>query len=200
MTPPGPASNRVKPGISSVKQQNFLIVGGLSGGGPRGPWNLSPALQEGGPGGVIYDATRITSKDQVASSDTSQWFSKYWSFEKSVSKFQVAANMTASAILRPIWAYVLPVWGCACNSLRNIIQRHQNKALRLIAGTPWYVRNDTLHHDLRIPTVNEVIRGLSTRHKKRLHAHSNILALTMLDTGSHHPRLQRLHPLDLPAL
>ncbi|KAK7601574.1 hypothetical protein V9T40_009015 [Parthenolecanium corni] len=47
-----------------------------------------------GPGGVIYDTTRITSKDQVASSDTSQGFSKYWSFEKSISKFRVASYMT----------------------------------------------------------------------------------------------------------
>ena len=45
-------------------------------------------------GGVIYDTTRITSKEQVALYDTSQWFSKYWSLEKSISKFQMASYMT----------------------------------------------------------------------------------------------------------
>ncbi|KAK7593009.1 hypothetical protein V9T40_007761 [Parthenolecanium corni] len=34
--------------------------------------------------------------DQVASYDTSQGFSKYWSFEKSISKFRVASYMTPS--------------------------------------------------------------------------------------------------------
>lgn len=104
------------------------------------------------------------------------------------------------ALLRPIWTYALPIWGCASNSLRNIIQRHQNKTLRLIAGAPWYVRNDTLHQDLRISTVSEVIQTLSMRHEKRLHSHSNVLALSILDTGSHRRRLQRRHPMDLPAL
>ncbi|KAK7601995.1 hypothetical protein V9T40_009436 [Parthenolecanium corni] len=34
-----------------------------------------------------YDTTRVTSKDQVASYNTSQGLSKYWSLEKSISKF-----------------------------------------------------------------------------------------------------------------
>ncbi|KAK7604708.1 hypothetical protein V9T40_005894 [Parthenolecanium corni] len=59
---------------------------------PPGTASVKPSLKR--PGGVIYDATRITSKDQLASYDTSQGFSKYWSVEKSISKFRVASHMT----------------------------------------------------------------------------------------------------------
>jgi len=100
-------------------------------------------------------------------------------------------------VLRPVWMYTIPVWGCACNSLRLIIQRFQNKALRAIAGTPWYVRNDTLHADLRIPTVVETITALSQRHEKRLNHHPNMLALTLLDNSTTLRRLSRRHCADL---
>ena len=101
------------------------------------------------------------------------------------------------ATLRPVWAYALPIWGCAANSLRNIIQRFQNKALRLIAGAPWYVRNDSLHADLRVPTINEVIKKLSSKHERRLHYHPNELALSLLDNSTSIRRLCRRHPVDL---
>lgn len=95
--------------------------------------------------------------------------------------------------LRPVWAYALPVWGCACDSLRATIQRFQNKSLRAIAGAPWFVRNETLHHDLRLPTVNEVIATLSLRHERCLLRHPNTLALTLLDNSETVRRLHRRH-------
>lgn len=103
------------------------------------------------------------------------------------------------AVLRPVWAYALPVWGCACDSLRNTIQRFQNKSLRAIVGAPWFVRNDTLHHDLQIPTVAEVITSLSSRHERRLHRHPNHLALNLLDNSQVVRRLRRRHCTDLPS-
>ncbi len=70
------------------------------------------------------------------------------------------------AVLRPVWTYALPVWGCASRSLcHQIIQCFQNKMLRTIAGAPWFVRNDTLNHDIRTPTIDEVIGYLATRHE-----------------------------------
>lgn len=103
------------------------------------------------------------------------------------------------AVFRPVWAYALPVWGCASNSLRAIIQRFQNKSLRAIAGAPWFVRNDTLHQDLQMPTVAEVIATLSTRHERHLHHHPNPLALELLDNSEAIRRLCRRHCTDLPA-
>jgi hypothetical protein len=42
-----------------------------------------------------------------------------------------------------------------------IIQRSQSKILRMIADAPWYVSNQTLHDDLKVPFVKEVIKSNS---------------------------------------
>lgn len=101
------------------------------------------------------------------------------------------------AILHPVWAYALPIWGSATALLRNIIQRFQNKALQLVTGAPWFIRNNTLHADLRVPTINEVIQLLSKKHRRRLHSHPQIIALDLLDTISTMRRLSRRHPVNL---
>lgn len=100
-------------------------------------------------------------------------------------------------MLRPIWIYALPVWGCTSNSLQAIIQLFQNESLHAIVNAPWYVRNDTLYYDLRIPTVKETIISRSTRHERCLHYHSNPLALELLDNLETIRRLYRCHCADL---
>ncbi len=101
------------------------------------------------------------------------------------------------ALLRPIWAYALPIWGCASASQRAIIQRFQSKALRRLAGAPWFVRNDVLHRDLQIPWVEDCIRHLATCHEARLHGSANELALLTLDNSQATRRLCRRHCADL---
>ena len=97
----------------------------------------------------------------------------------------------------PGMALRTPSMGYASNSLRLIIQRFQNKTLRRIAGAPWYVRNDTLHIDLCVPTVAETITMLTLRYEKRLHHHPNTLALTLLDNLTTLHRLSRRHCANL---
>lgn len=101
------------------------------------------------------------------------------------------------SVLHPIWAYALPIWGCACESLRAIIQWFQSKTLHKMAGTPWYVTNDTLHKDFRIPWVNDCISSLATLHERPLHQHDNILELELLDNSTATHRLRRRHCADL---
>ena len=62
------------------------------------------------------------------------------------------------SVIRPIWEYSSGLWGSAAESHINKIQVTQNRVLRMITGAPWYVRNSTLHHDLHLPTVREVIQ------------------------------------------
>ena len=62
-----------------------------------------------------------------------------------------------------------------------IFQRLQNLILWKITGAPWFVRNDK---DLNIPTVKEVVRKLATSYKKRIHQHTNSLALQLLENPS----------------
>jgi len=72
----------------------------------------------------------------------------YWLFS---SKSQLSTEnklLLHKAILKPIWAYAIQLWDTAANSNIEILQRFQNIIHRIIVDAPWYVTNDTLHHDL----------------------------------------------------
>jgi len=62
----------------------------------------------------------------------------------------------------------------------EIIQRFQNKYLRIIVNAPWYVTNDTLYHDLNVPYVRDEIKKFSQRYADRLVEHPNILAIDLM--------------------
>jgi len=67
------------------------------------------------------------------------------------------------AIIKSIWAYGIQLWDTASNSNIEILQRFQNKFLRIIDAS-WYVTNDTLHHDLNVPYIRDEITRFSQRY------------------------------------
>jgi hypothetical protein len=77
--------------------------------------------------------------------------------------------ISKSTIIKPIWTYGIELCGCASKSNVAIIQRSQSKILRMIADAPWYVTNQTLHDDLNVPSVKEVIKTNSLKHHKKQH-------------------------------
>lgn len=101
------------------------------------------------------------------------------------------------AILKPIWTYGLQLWGSASNSNLEIIQRFQNKALRIIVNAPWYVPNAIIERDLKVPSIKEEISKCSKKYKERLSAHPNVLASDLLNTEGEVRRLKRFKPTDL---
>jgi hypothetical protein len=68
------------------------------------------------------------------------------------------------AVIKPIWTYATELWGCASKPSVAIIQRSQPKILRTIANAPWFVSNHTLHTNLNIPYVSEVINERINKH------------------------------------
>lgn len=101
------------------------------------------------------------------------------------------------AILEPIWTYGIQLWGTASHSNIEIIQRLQNKALRMLTNAPWFVPNELLHRDLRMPTVkNEILRHTKS-YKERIGRHPNVLARPLMDNHSKARRLKRKVPQDL---
>jgi hypothetical protein len=65
----------------------------------------------------------------------------------------------------------------------------------MIANTPWYVPDITLHEDLNVPLVKEVIKR-STRYHSKIEGHVNRLIQPLL--GPHNERrLTRNWPADL---
>ena len=75
-------------------------------------------------------------------------------------------------ILKPIWTYGIPLWGSASHSNIEILQRIQNKVLKMIVNAPWYIPNKLLHTNLQMPTVRGEITKFSTNHGAKLLKHT----------------------------
>ena len=102
--------------------------------------------------------------------------------------------MLYQQILKPVWTYGIQLWGCASQSNRNIIQRFQNRVLQGIVNAPWYIRNDNLHKDLDVETVDSVIKKYAQSHEKW---HINVEALQLLNIDGLARRLKRTKPFEL---
>jgi len=99
-------------------------------------------------------------------------------------------------ILKPIWKYGIPLWGAASQSNIEILQRLQNKILRMVTNAPWYIPNHVLHTDLLIPTIREEITRLSSSYKAKIEVHPNKLTSNLF--GNHNQgRLSRYSLHDL---
>jgi hypothetical protein len=77
-----------------------------------------------------------------------------------------------------------------------IMQRTQPKILRAIANAPWYVTNHTLHSDLKVLYVRDVIHGKIGKHDTKQEDHPNPL-LELLLQPVYNRRLNRCWPFDL---
>lgn len=100
-------------------------------------------------------------------------------------------------VLKPVWTYGAQLWGCTARSNREILQRFQNTVLRSAVNAPWYVRNDRLHQDLEVETVEETIKKCAVAHLERLQGHVNAEAAKLLDVDNLVRRLKRTKPHEL---
>lgn len=100
-------------------------------------------------------------------------------------------------ILKPIWTYGIPLWGCSADSNIKIIQSFQNKVTRDIVKAPWYCRDSDLHRDLKINNVKKEIIIAANKHKQRLDIHQNYQAAKLLSTKGKIRRLKKVKPTDL---
>jgi len=98
--------------------------------------------------------------------------------------------------ITPIWTYGIKLWGCASNSSITILQRCQSKILQSMADAPWYVSNSTLHNDLGIPFIKDVLQERSTKHHDCLKVHPNTLLQPLLEKQNNR-RLKRRLPINL---
>ncbi|PNF30198.1 hypothetical protein B7P43_G08422 [Cryptotermes secundus] len=100
------------------------------------------------------------------------------------------------AIIEPILVYAVEIWGCASKTNISIIQKCQSKILRMITNAPWYVSSITLHEDLKVPLVKEVIKEKSTRYLNKTEGDENVLMQPLLEPHNGR-RLKRNWPADL---
>jgi hypothetical protein len=62
---------------------------------------------------------------------------------------------------------------------------------------PWYARNSDIHRDLGVRMVTAEIKKTAKKHEDRLHQHTNVEAIQLLDNGTAVRRLKRLKPSEL---
>ena len=65
-----------------------------------------------------------------------------------------------------------------------------------MVGAPWYISNEQLHRDLHIETVKQVVHRLAISYERRLHRHTNIEAIQLLNAPLV-TRLKRKTPTDI---
>lgn len=100
------------------------------------------------------------------------------------------------AILKPIWSYGIQLWGSASKSNIEIIQRFQNKILRIVTNAPWFVPNSLIENDLQIASVQDEIKKFSQSYRERLNTHPNHLTQNLMDVNLSR-RLKRNTPSNL---
>jgi hypothetical protein len=101
------------------------------------------------------------------------------------------------AIIKPVWTFGIELWKCNKPSKTKILQTFQSKTLRKLANAPCYISNLTLHNDLRIPYVTEVIRTYAKKHKNRTAQNNNQLMRDLFNQPGIGRRLNRMWPKDL---
>jgi hypothetical protein len=69
--------------------------------------------------------------------------------------------------------------------------------LRQLVNAPWYVSTATLHNDLSIPYIAEVIRAYAEKHKNRTTQSNNQLIRDLFNQLETERRLSRIWPDDL---
>ena len=100
------------------------------------------------------------------------------------------------AVMKPKWSDAIELWGCASKSNIVIMHRSQSKILRAIANAPWYIRNHTLHTDVNISYVSDVIHERINKHHNKLESHPSPLLEPRLQHVNTRRR-KRCWPLDL---
>lgn len=93
--------------------------------------------------------------------------SKFNKAKKDLAHLLYARNLSISnkillfkTVLRPILLYAAPVWGSAAKTHIKKLQVQQNRLLRAISHADWYVRNTTIHRNLKIKSITQEIKNL----------------------------------------
>ena len=100
-------------------------------------------------------------------------------------------------MIRPILLYASPAWAAVRKAHRKKLQVFQNKALRRITNAPWFVRNNILHRDLGIDTIDTAILSASHNYFTSIEnsEHDNIKNLIAYDQtiDQPHKRPRTIH-------
>lgn len=104
-------------------------------------------------------------------------------------------------ILKSVWSNGIELWGTAANSNIDILERFQNKIMRMIVRASYYVPKYVIKCDLEIPSVKTEIRTRSIKYWERVvrpvPTPTQHTAKELFQQNEDTPRIKRFRPTDL---
>lgn len=92
------------------------------------------------------------------------------------------------SVIRPTMTYASVAWAFApCKTRMHKLQTFQNKFLRQAFNAPWFVRNNQLHREAKMPTMEEFFRETAERAFSKAEAHPNPLVREAVDYDENGP-------------
>lgn len=91
-------------------------------------------------------------------------------------------------VIRPTALYSSAVWGTVALSHLRLLETSQNKMLRNMSNSPWYVRNQKIREDFKIETISHEIQK---RNKLILQTFVNHTNPLLREALSYNPNLMR---------
>ncbi|GFU16061.1 hypothetical protein TNCV_1300171 [Trichonephila clavipes] len=76
-------------------------------------------------------------------------------------------------VLRPILQYASPIWGHAAYSNIKMLESAQNKIIKIITDSPWYVRNDDIRVAIKLKTLKCFFKKIATKFFNNIDNHTN---------------------------
>jgi hypothetical protein len=94
------------------------------------------------------------------------------------------------------WTYGIEICGCASKSHLAKMQGNLSKILRMITNAPWYVTNQSLHDDLKVTFIKDVIQEKSINYHDKLGNHSNPVLQSLLEQQQRRLKKLAADPID----
>lgn len=64
-------------------------------------------------------------------------------------------------VIRPVLTYACPSWGTTNATNKKKLQVLESKVLRQLTASPWYITNEQIRQDLKIPPITEFMNRLA---------------------------------------
>ena len=107
-----------------------------------------------------------------------------WRFVNRRSSLPISSKLLLyKSLLKPIWTYGVQLFGSAKTSNLKSLQIFQSKFLRIASNAPYYVKNETLHSDFKIPYIKDVAQASYQKFFSKLQDNPNPL---IQDIHQHH--------------
>lgn len=100
------------------------------------------------------------------------------------------------SLLRSLVTFACPIWSATSATNIKKIQTFQNKILRMAVNAPWFVRNQQIHDELGIDTIEQFIKKSTKKFLNNMKECSSV-QYHQLGRRNIHRRLKRRLPQDL---